>query len=189
MAKAKNTSKFGKRHKKTKDKADGAEMRKASLDTQQIELKSDDFDFHFKNTKAAKVRMGTAKSAYDACLKAAKKVSDQLHASVKLALSIEGKDLYDVKTQLEVFGFVLKVTDHPLQLTIHDTLLGDVSDAAFARGGKAGAAGMPMANPYPDSSDLAARYADGWGAGQASMSLLGGDGSGMGHNSQAQAAE
>lgn len=181
MAKGK-PRKTNSRKRKTKDKGDEAEMRKGNSEPMQIELNSEDFAFHFKNAKAAKVRMGTAKSSYDACLKAAKKVSDQLHASVKLALTLEGKDLYDVKTQLEVFGFVLKATDHPLQLTIHDTLLGDVIEVAATRGFNDGRVGKPCANPYPDGTELARAYLDQWGRGQ--QELLGVGSDGIGHNSQ-----
>jgi len=180
------------RKRKTKDRGDEAEMRKGSLELQPVELKSDDFALHLRSTKAAVERMKSAKNLYDGCCKSAKKVSPQLLEAVKLAIKFEGKDMQEVKSALEVLGFVLKETDHPLQLTIHDTLLGDVNEAAYARGEKSGAAGMAMANPYPDGSDLAEQYATGWRNGQAKLLNLPLEESGIGHNSQTaeqQAAE
>lgn len=166
MAKSKRTA----RKAKTKDKTDDAEMRSPELEG--LVLNDDDFDLHFASIKRAVEAMKRTKNGYDACCKAAKKVSPALLDAIKFAVKLEGMDPIDVKRELEIKGYALKRTGSSLQLTIHDTLLGDVADAAFARGEKAGTAGLPMANPYPDGSDLAMQYQNGWAAGQSQMSLL-----------------
>ena len=163
MAKKGNRkSKGGRGRKKTVDKDDVVEMREGELELKAIEIDDGDFDMHFRSIKGAKEKMATAKNLYDGCCKAAKKVSQDLLDTVKLAISLEVKDPADIKRELEKQGYALKRLGTSVQLTIHDTLLGDVNDAAYARGKDAGGKGKSLNNPYPAGSDLAEQYAAGW---------------------------
>ena len=107
--------------------------------------------------------MKTAKNLFDGCCKAAKKVSPELLDAVKRAIKFEGMDTEDIKRQLQIDGYVLRKTGAPIQITLHDTLLGDVDDAAEARGRKDAEGGKFASNPYPAGSSLHERYKIGWG--------------------------
>lgn len=163
MAKPKNghaRKAKGSRKTKTVDKADETEVR--TLDLQQIEIDDADFDMHFRALKSAKEKMATAKNLYDGCCKAAKKVSEELLNAVKRAIKFEGMDAADIKRQLEIDGYVLKRTGSPVQLTIHDSLAGDVEDAAYKRGKDDAANGRGCKSPYPDGTELDTAYKTGW---------------------------
>lgn len=153
----------------TGKKADQVEMRKAaSLDLPEpVELSSDDFKLHYRAIKLAKDSLDRHKSLYDGCCKQAKKVSEELLAAVKLAIQYEGKDPEDIRKDLEIRGFVLKQTGSYLQLTLHDTLAGDVNDQAYKRGLADGKAGRSASSKYPEGSDLAEEYGRGWRHGTA----------------------
>jgi len=145
------------------DKQDQVEVRQDELPG--IEIDDSDFDMHFRALKGAVEKMKTAKNLYDGCCKSAKKVSPELLDAVKYAIKLEGLDAADVKRELEIKGYALKRTGSSVQLTIHDTLLGDEEDLAYRRGKEAGASGKSNANPYPKASSLAEEYDRGWRAG------------------------
>lgn len=195
MARTKNGSGKGKRTKRVKvDKGDTAEMRKGGeLDLKQVAIDGADFDMHLRSMKSAKERMSTAKNLYDGCCKAAKKVSEELLTAVKKAIKFEGMDVDDIKRALEIDGYVLRKTGSPVQLTIHDSLMGDVNQAADTAGYRDAKAGRVAKSPYPDGSDLHELYMAGWQRGtRENMGLPGEDydgeeavkGNGIGHNSQ-----
>lgn len=165
MAKPRNGSagkRRGKSESVTGKKEAEAEVRKGELELKQIEINDDDFDMHYRSLKGAKEKMATAKNLYDGCCKAAKKVSEDLLNSLKRALKFEGMDAEDIKRQLEIDGYVLRKTGSSVQLTIHDTLLGDEKELAYKRGRDAGGNGKSLNNPYPAGSDLAEAFATGW---------------------------
>ena len=200
MARNKNgavASKSAKRGRKSKAEsmtgaaASRVETRSAGeLDLQQAIVDDGDFDLHFRAAKNAKDRMKTAKNLYDGCCKAAKKVSVELLAAVKLALKMEDQDDEDIRAALRVMGYVLKKTNQPVQISLHDILAGDVNDAAYKRGKDDALNGKGCHCPYPDGSDLADNYNTGWrngigvnlGLTQAQMAADAGNG-GVGHNS------
>lgn len=173
------------------DKGDTAEMRTGGeLDLKQVAIDDADFDMHLRAMKGAKDRMATAKNLYDGCCKAAKKVSEDLLVAVKKAIKFEGMDLDDIKRALEIDGYVLRKTGSPVQLTIHDSLMGDVNQAADTCGYRDARAGKVAKSPYPESSDLHELYMAGWQRGtRENMGLDPEDdggavkGNGLGHNS------
>lgn len=189
---AKNGKQRGKTKRRSKAEAStGAKENEVEVRSPEIEglvIADDDFDLHLASLKRAVDAQKRAKNAYDAVCKGAKKVSPALLDTIKLAVKMEGRQPEEIKSDLEKLGYVLKRSGSYVQLTIHDTLLGDAEDQAFERGKKIGAAGQPLSNPYPDDTSLANRFSEGWQAGQENMPLLQGDGSGIGHNS-ALAAE
>ena len=194
MAKPRKNGKGGKR--KAQDKDDTVETR--SPEIAGLEIADDDFDLHLASVKRAVDAMKKAKNGYDACCKGAKKVSPALLDAIKLAVKLEGQDLEDIKRTLEISGYVLRKTNSPIQLTVHDALLGDVTEAAYKRGHDAGSNGRAMACPYPENSDLADAYGAGWRNGtggnlglteQETEAAVSGDRSGLGHNSVNAAAE
>lgn len=166
MKKNKPKSSKGRRSKAenmTGAKDAAVEVRKAGeLDLQQIVIDDGDFDLHFRAMKSAKERMKTAKNLYDGCAKAAKKVSADLLDAVKQALKLEGMDPADVKRELEVRGYALKRVGCPVQLSVHDTLAGDVNDKAYKRGNYDGANGRTCNSPYPEGTELDEHYRTGY---------------------------
>lgn len=139
-----------------------AEMRKAELDLQPIEIDDGDFDMHLRAMKGAVDKQKIAKNLYDGCCKAAKKVSPDLLDALKRAIKFEGMDREDIKRQLEIDGYVLKKTGSSVQLTIHDVILGDVNANAFEQGYANGMAGTAISNRFPEGSDLARLYEEGY---------------------------
>jgi len=145
------------------EKQDQTEVRTGGeLDLQQIAIDDDDFDMHHRALKGAVEKMKTAKNLYDGCCKAAKKVSPELLDAVKFAIKLEGMDAADIKRELEIKGYALKRTGSSVQLTIHDTLLGDETELAYKRGKEAGGNGKPCASQYPAGTDLDAQWRTGW---------------------------
>jgi len=144
------------------EKQDQVEVREGELELKSIEIDDGDFDMHHRAISNAVERMKQAKNLYDGACKAAKKVSEDLLNSVKRAIKFAGMDVEDIKKQLEIDGYVLKRTGSSVQLTIHDTLLGDEEDLAYRRGKAAGGNGKSLNNPYPSGTALAERYATGW---------------------------
>lgn len=145
------------------------EVRKAELDLKPVEIDDGDFDMHLKSVKAATEKLTTAQGLLRSCYKAAKKVSPQLLDALKYALKAERADAEDIKRELEVMGYVLKKTNAPIQITLHDTLLGDENELAAKRGYQNGKNGTGMNCPYPEGSDLASLYADAYMKGQADL--------------------
>lgn len=138
------------------------EVRKGELELKPVEINDGDFDLHLRAMKSAVERQKTAKNLYDGCCKAAKKVSEHLLNSVKLAIKYEGMDIEDIKADLTVKGYVLKKTGSPVQITLHDVLAGDVNKAAYERGKNDALNGRGCKPPYPEGSDLAEEYNTGW---------------------------
>lgn len=161
----------------TAKKENAVEMRKAGeLDLQRVEIDDADFDLHFRAAKSAKETAEKYQSLYRSQLKAAKKVSPALAEAVKWALGAEGKDAGDIKREMEIRGYVLKRQGSPIQLTIHDTLAGDVNEAAETAGYRDAKAGKVSSSPYPAGSDLDALYSKGWKRGTVeNMGLTGDD--------------
>lgn len=192
------------RKRKTQDKGDEAEMRKGELGLEPVVIDSSTFHFHMKAIKSATERKDTAVSLLRGCCAAAKKVNKHLADKIKKVITVQRTDdAADLKAELEVLGIALRETGSPVQLTVHDTLLGDVTDAAYKRGFDAGSNGRPLNCPYPENSDLAEAYATGWRNGtggnlgltneEVADAIVEGiqdalDKGGIGHNS-AQAAE
>lgn len=159
----------GKSEAMTAAKENGVEVRKAGeLDLKPVEIDDGDFDLHFRATKNAKERVETATSLYRTCLKNAKKVSPELHDAIKDAMKFEGMDPHDIKRQMEISGYVLRKTGSSVQLTIHDSLLGDTKEAYYKRGHADGKAGRTADARAPEGSDIALEYMRGWRHGTAS---------------------
>lgn len=189
----------GKRRSKGEDstgaKEAAVEMRKGGeLDLKPIVIDDSDFDLHFRATKNAKERVETSNSLYRSCLKNAKKVSPELHDAIKDALAFEGMEPADIKRKMEISGYVLRKTGSAVQLTIHDTLLGDVKQAAGTQGYRDAKAGRVAKSPYPESSDLHALYMAEWQRGtrenlgmetEGEIAEGAVKGNGIGHNSHA----
>jgi hypothetical protein len=134
-----------------------------------IALDDGDFDLHYKALRSAKDKMDTAKRLYDGCCKGAKKVSPELLEAVKRAIKYDGQDANDIKADLEIAGYVLRRRGSPVQITVFDTLIGDVKEQAASRGLGDGENGRPSASSYPAGSDLDQIYSDNWRLGQAKL--------------------
>lgn len=167
-AKAESTGKKkrGRPSKKAVAQADVVEVRTGELDLQPVEIDDRDFDMHFAGVKEAKAKLESYQSKYRLALKSAKSVSPELHDAIKVALKFEKMGAEDVKRQLEIDGYVLKRQGSPVQMILHDTIMGDPLKVAWDRGMKAGEEGQDNANPYPPGSEFAARYDAGWAKGQ-----------------------
>lgn len=175
-------------------KENAAEVRTGELGLgEPVVIDSDTFGFHLRAIKGATEKKDTANNLLRNCFKAAKQVNEHLPEAIKLAISEErSNDPAKLKKRLEVMGIALRETGSPVQLTVHDSLLGDVKGVAYKRGKDMGTAGKALVNVYPAGSDLAAEMERGWQDGQ--RDLLGiSDGvdaaNGIGHNSNGATAE
>lgn len=147
----------------TEAKANAVEMRKAGeLDLQQVEIDSKDFDLHYRAAKTARDRLDTANSLYRSTLKNAKACGEDVVDAVKRALKFDGMNEADIKRQMEIDGFILKHRGSPIQLTIRDSLMGDVNQAADTQGYRDAKANKVSSSPYPANSDLDKHYAKGF---------------------------
>jgi hypothetical protein len=179
MAKPKNTGGrkrggSGKRKSKAESmtgaKENAVEVRKLGGDNAP-ELKLPpvaDFELHLKTARGIREKEQTIaklkKHARDAANGCCKDLWNTISQLIKLE---ESDDPHAFQRKLELLGYGLKLTNSPIQLSIHDMLLGDVEDQAYGRGRKDGEAGKTLSNPYPDGTSLAAKYAEGHMHGQA----------------------
>lgn len=140
------------------------EMRTGELELPEVEIASNDFAYHMKSIKAATEKKDTANNLLRSCIKAAKQVHPKLPDAIKRAIQIERSDdgIADLRSELQVLGVALRETGASLQITLHDTLLGDVKDQAFAKGVKDAENEHMSRSPYPEGSDLDERYKAGW---------------------------
>jgi len=166
VAKAKKTG--GKRRSKAESmtgaKENETEVRKGELALgEPVQIESKDFHFHMRAIKAALERKDSAVAVVRSSYKAANAVNPHLGGTIKDVIAMErADDPASLKQKLEVLGIALKETGSPVQLSVHDILMGDPKDVAYKRGKDAGANGQTLANPYPVGSDLAEQYQTGW---------------------------
>ena len=167
MAKPRKNGKGRKRSKSeasTGAKENAAEMRKGELSLgEPVVIDSSTFHFHLKAIKSATERKDTANNLLRGCYKAAKQVNEHLGDKIKKVIELErSNDPAKFKAELEVLGIALKETGSPIQLTIHDTLMGDQDELAYKRGKDAGGNGKPCASPYPKGTSLDEQWCTGW---------------------------
>lgn len=175
MAKAKkkgSTKAKPMRRKAKATKAETVEVRRGAIgDNSSLALPApDDYEHHMKTIKGFKDKLETAKGNLSNAKTAANKACPGLAASIAETLAIQREgDPVKLATRLEMLGIGLKLTNNPIQLTIHDTLAGDEESLVERRGFEDGKNGRPPNNKYPDGSDLAKLYADNWKKGQAEL--------------------
>lgn len=152
-------------------KENSVEVRTAAKigDNSQLKLPAPaDFDHHYKSMRGAKEKVATAQALSSQASESANKCSPGLAAVIKNTLKIEAEnDPAKLQRHLEMMGMGLKHIGSSVQMTIFDTLAGDVADQAYKRGFADGEAPRAAANPYPEGSDLYADYAKGWREGTA----------------------
>lgn len=131
-------------------------------------IEPSDFDHHLKNIKGTLEKLETAKSLVRHAMESANKSSKGLGGVIKEIISLERKnDPTELAHYLQTFGIGLKVIGCPIQITIFDTLAGEVADQAYKRGYADGEGGRANDSPYPALSDLDQAYAKGWRHGTA----------------------
>lgn len=150
----------------TEEKANLAEVNKV-LDLKPIEIDEKDFNVHYRSIKSALEKKDTAVSLLRGARKQAKEASPDILAAVEETIKLERLDQYTIVTRLQRIGYALKKAESPIQLSLHNTLLGDANETAYKRGFKDGEAGHTANNDYPEGSDLAAEYTRGWNHGTA----------------------
>lgn len=122
-----------------------------------------DFDHHYKTIKGMKERAATASANLRHAKTAANKATPGLAATVEEIIAIEREnDPAKLQRRLEMLGLGLKQTNSTIQLTIFDSLAGDVKAQAYRKGKTDAERGDFAENPYPEGSDLAAEYSRGW---------------------------
>lgn len=127
-----------------------------------------DFDHHYKSIRGAQDKVKTAQALSSQASESANKCSPGLAKVIKDTLKIEAEnDPEKLKRHLEMMGMGLKQISSSIQLTVFDSLQGDVADQAYSRGAADGEAGRSANNAYPDGSELNAEYARGWRHGTA----------------------
>ena len=132
------------------------------LELQPIEIDERDFKIHFNAIKSATDKKETAMSLLRTCKKRAKEAGEDILSAVEKAMRFERMDQDDVVKELQIAGYALLRTENPIQLTLHNTLLGDVNEQAYKRGFKDGEAGKTANDDYPAGSDLSKNYMRGW---------------------------
>lgn len=148
-----------------------------SLDLKPVEIDERDFKVHYNAIKGATDRKETAMSLLRSAKKRAKEAGPDVLAAVERAMKFERMDQDDLARELQIAGYALKATDSPIQLTLHNTLLGDAAEQADKRGYRDAKDGKSASNPYPDGSDLAKAYMSGWERGMTENLNMGtGDG-------------
>lgn len=161
-----------------------AEMRKAKVVAELDLPKADDVLFHMKSIRGYKEIVTSAQGKLRNAIKSAKKCNPLLPEVINELLALErADDPTEFKRRMEALGEGLKAVGSPYQLTLHDTLLGSAEDAADKRGYTDGKAGRAMSNPYPEGTQFADLYAQGYMRAQAEIIT------GMGHNSTAAGDE
>lgn len=150
----------------TEEKENSVEVNKV-LDLHPIEIDEKDFNVHYKSIKSALEKKDTAVSLLRGARKQAKEASPDILAAVEETIKLERLDQDTIVTRLQRIGYALKKAESPIQLTLHNTLLGDAKDTSYNRGFKDGEAGRTANNDYPEGSDLAAEYTRGWNHGTA----------------------
>jgi hypothetical protein len=152
-------------------KANAVEVRTAAKigDNSKLKLPAPDtFDHHYKSIRGAQDKVKTAQALSSQASESANKASPGLAKVIKDTLKIENEnDPIKLARHLEMMGMGLKQINSPIQLTVFDTLQGDVADQAYKRGFDDGENGRTANNAYPDGSDLATAYGDGWRHGTA----------------------
>jgi hypothetical protein len=128
----------------------------------------EDFNYHLKNIRGAIEKKDTAVNLVRLANQSAEKACKGFGKTIARLIKLDrSDDPMAFQRELELLGYGLKVTGSPIQLSIHDMLLGDVTQQAYKRGFEAGESGKGLSNPYPDPSDLAAEFTRGYGHGQA----------------------
>lgn len=150
------------------------EVRTGELELTQIEIASNDFQYHLKAIRAATEKKDTVNNILRNCYKAAKQVHPKLGKAIKDAIQYErADDDQDLRDDLQMLGIILREIESPIQITLHDTLLGDVKDQAFRRGKKDAENEKMSQSPYP-AGELDDEYRRGWESVMASR-VSGGD--------------
>lgn len=139
----------------------------AVLDLKPIEVDEKTFDTQYKAMRALEDQKKRVVGLLRSQRKQLKECGPEVQESVLDALAMDGKDDEEVKRELQVRAFVLKKRESPVQISLHNMLLGDVNEVAYRSGYKDGEAGKPANSPYPEGSDLDGHYQRGWRHGMA----------------------
>lgn len=170
MAKTKTAGTRGARKKRsggedmTGAKAGDVEVRTvAAADAPEFALpKPDDYEFHKKQILGYAEKKETANSHYRNALKSAQKAGIDTDALLEANKLKRSNDHAKMQRHFSQLAFALAQEGYPIQLTVHDTLLGDSIDLAYRRGFEDGENGRTLDCRYPAGSDLAAKYTRGW---------------------------
>lgn len=128
----------------------------------------DDYSHHMKSIKGLAEKAATANSMLRHAKTSANKCSPGLAASIAETLAIEREnDPIKLQRRLEHLGLGMKLIGSSVQLSVFDTLAGEVAEQAYKRGFADGEAPRTAACPYPENSDLAEKYSKGWRHGTA----------------------
>ena len=158
MAKGKR----GKAESMTGAKANSVEKRTPSQTDMDLP-KPDDIVFHMKTIKGFKDMQTSAGGRVRAARLAAKKCNSLLPGLIDELIGLERlTDKGEFKRRLEALGVGLKTVGAPIQLSVFDTLAGDVNKQAYDRGKAEADAGKGCNCPYPEGTDLADSYNTGW---------------------------
>lgn len=136
-----------------------------------IESKPGQFRSYYNRAKSDHDLFTKFQGRYRETIKEAKESNPLLAEAVKLAIKLVDEDgAIDheaIRGKLRMHGFVLQEFGSTLQLTLHDTALGDEKDLAYKRGFEIGTEGkaFPM-EEYPRHSDLNDVFHLGWHNGQ-----------------------
>lgn len=165
MAGKKKATKKPLRRSKKPTQDETVETRTAGIgDNSEMSLPApDDYEHHMKCIRGAKDKLETAKSLLSHAKTAANKACPGLAANIGETLAIEREgDPVKLKKRFAMLGIGLKLINSTVQLSVFDTLAGEVTDQAYKRGYADGEAGKSANSGYPEGSDLETLYSKGW---------------------------
>lgn len=162
-------SKRSKAEASTGAKENGVDVRKVSIGDNSLALPDPkDFDHHYKSMRGARDKVQTAQALSSQASESANKCSPGLAKIIKETLKIENEnDPVKLQRHLNMLGMGLKHINSTVQISIFDTLAGDVAEQAYKRGVDDGENARGSNQQYPEGSDLAGHYTRGWQHGTA----------------------
>lgn len=139
------------------------EVRTASIgDNSEFQLPApDDYEHHKKTILGYLEKKNSANGLYRKAIQTAQKAGIDTDTMLQAHKLKTANDPVKAKRHFDQFAFALKMEDFPIQLIVHDTLLGEVNEAAYKRGFDDGEAGRTANSRYPEGSELAKEYARG----------------------------
>lgn len=142
---------------------------RAATPASELDLpKPDDLAYHKKTITGYREQVSSAQGRLRNAIKAAKKSGIDMWSLDQTIAAERENDPVAVRKRFEQLAMGFRESGLPIQITVHDTLAGDVTEAAYKRGFEAGKNGQTLNNVYPKGSDLAEQYATGWRNGMAS---------------------
>ncbi len=147
--------------------ANSVEVRTVGIGDNSLNLPApDDYEHHMRSIRGLKEKSATAASLLRHAKTSANKACPGLAASIEETLAIEREgDPVKLQKRLNLLGMGLKTINSTIQLSVFDSLGGEVTEQAYKRGYADGENGVTASSRMPEGSDLDREYMRGWNHG------------------------